>query len=159
MTAPPPGPRDPDDRPPHPDDPYAPVDYPDSPGEPARYAGPPPPGYPPPPPGYGYPPPYRGFYGDPYDPYRQAAPSGTNGMAIGSLVTSILAVPTMFFCIGFPLAIAGIVLGIVALTQTKRTAQAGGGLAIAGIVIGALTLVVGVVLVVAVAASGNYSDF
>ena len=170
MTAPPPGPGDPDGRPPHPDDPYAPVDYPDSPDEPHGYAGPPPPGYPPPPPGYaapgyppplsgyGYPPPHPGFYSDPYDPYRQAAPSGTNGMAIGALVTSVLAVPTIFFCLGFPLAIAGIVLGIVALTQTKRTAQAGGGLAIAGIVIGALTLVAGVILVIAVAATGNYSD-
>lgn len=177
MTAPPPGPCDPDDRPPHPDDPYAAVDYPDSPDEPSRYAGAPPPGYPPPPPGYpppppgyappgyppppsgyGYPPSHPGFYPDPYDPYRQAAPSGTNGMAIGSLVTSILAVPTIFFCVGFPLAIAGIVLGIVALTQTKRTGQGGGGLAIAGIVIGALTLVAGIVLIVAIAATGNYSD-
>ena len=172
MTAPPPGPGDADDRPRPPDDPYAPVDYPDALDEPPRYTGPPPPGYPPQPPGYpppapgypppspgyGYPPPLPGFYGDQYDPYRQPTPSGTNGMAIGSLVSSILAVPTIFFCVGFPLAIAGIVLGIVALTQTKRTAQAGGGLAIAGIVIGALTLVVGVILVIAVAATGNYSD-
>lgn len=168
MTAPPPGPGDADDRPLAPDDPYAPVDYPDSPDEPPRYSGPPPPGYPPPPAGYppppgyppplaGYGPPYPGFYGDPYDPYRQPPPSGTNGVAIGSLVTSILAMPTIFFCVGFPLAITGIVLGIVALTQTKRTAQAGRGLAIAGIVIGALTLVAGVILVIAIAATGNYA--
>jgi uncharacterized membrane protein len=63
-------------------------------------------------------------------------------MAIGSLVASLVG----FLCwLG---AIAGIVLGIVALNQIKQTHEEGHGLAIAGIAIGALSLVVGLVFFV-----------
>jgi len=110
-------------------DPYAPVDYP------APY--PSYPGYPPPPvnPGYptNYPPPYPGYPVDPYDPYRIAAPAGTNGKAIGSLVTSLVG---LLFC-GLP-SIAAIVLGVIAMRETRRTGQDGYGMALAGTIIGGL---------------------
>lgn len=84
----------------------------------------------------------------PYGAYPQAPMvTGTNGLAIGSLVTS---------CFGFLYglsAIVGIILGIIALNQIKQTGQQGRGLAIAGIVVGGawvalfLILVVGLVVV------------
>ncbi|TGD88021.1 DUF4190 domain-containing protein [Mycolicibacterium sp. CH28] len=132
---------------------YPPPSYP-----PPGYA--PQPGYPPqmPPPGYpagpapypgpqyggGYPPPppppqqygaapYPGGYGYP------APDSGTNPMAIASLVASVIGV----LCgIG---SIVGIVLGGVALSQIKQTRQGGYGLAIAGIVVGVATLIIGLI--------------
>lgn len=143
-------------------DPYAPVDYPtdsggQSPGYPQpgypppsyQQAGYPQPGYPPP--GYpqaGYPPPgyppqnqpyqggYPGGYGNPYDPYAPARPVGTNGKAIAALVTSVAG---LAFC-GLP-SIVGLVLGVLAMRETKRTGQEGHGLALAGVIVGALSIV------------------
>ena len=108
-------------------DPYAPVDYPASYPPPAGY-----PGYP-----TGYPPPYQCYYqGYPVDPYRFTAfpePVGTNGKAIGALVASLVG---LLFC-GLP-SIAGIVLGVIAMRETRRTGQDGYGMALAGTVIGSL---------------------
>ena len=128
---------------PHPPvDPQAPVNYPEfAPPYPPQppYPSQPPPGppygYPPPPPGYGAPP----YYPGPYDPYQGYQPGHqqTNGLAVASLTTSIVGIPLGFLCyLGLPLAIAGIVLGIVSLSQVNRTHQQGRGLAIAGIEIG-----------------------
>src|SRR5262249_45815910 len=127
---------------------YSPPGYP--PGYPAEYPPPmpPPPGYgqppgygalPYPPGGYG-PPPYPGGYPGGYYPtpdYQPALQSGTNGLAIASLVSSF----TGFLCC-FIGSILAIVLGVVALNQIKQTRQEGYGLAVTGIVIGAGTLVV-----------------
>ena len=82
---------------------------------------PPPPGAPGGPgaqpwPGYAYPPP--------------PAQAGTNGFAIASLVLGLIA--------AFPL---GIIFGIVALAQIKRSGQQGKGLAIAGIVLSVVWLI------------------
>ena len=133
-------------------------------------SGYPPPGYPPPsypPPGYspqpgypppgqpqgGYPPPYGGSYppsapppqpqfgGQPYPggfdyPSPQA---GTNTMAISSLVASVVG---LLCGVG---SIVGIVLGVLALNQIKKTRQAGYGLAIAGIVVGVATLIISMI--------------
>jgi len=61
----------------------------------------------------------------------------TNGMAIASLVVSIVAA---FFGLGF----IGLILGIVANNQIKASngRQKGSGLAIAGIVVGCLSLII-----------------
>jgi hypothetical protein len=145
----------PDGTPP-PTDPYTPVDYP------AHYPQQPPPVYPspyPPPTGYGYPPPGYpppGYPVDPYDPYRPTKPPGTNGKAIASLVTSVAGL----LCCGLP-AIAGLILGIIAMRETKRTGQDGNGLAIAGVVIGALVIVgylayVVIMIGVGIASSPDY---
>jgi hypothetical protein len=111
----------------------------------------PPPGYPgfPPPGPYG-PPPDQG-YGQPgefpagdqygYD-YGRTQQTGTNTMAIASLVTSVLGIVP--FCGGI-LSIVGIVLGAVALSQIKETRQEGYGIAVAGIVVGVAMLIVGLI--------------
>jgi Domain of unknown function (DUF4190) len=129
---------------------YPPIDYPPPPYEPpgAPFGYPPPPGYGygGPPPGYGYGPPlypggyypapdYRGAYGP-----QAAAQSGTNGMAIASLISSFTG---LLCCIG---GIVGIVLGIIALDQIKRTRQDGYAIAVAGIVIGIATLIVALIV-------------
>lgn len=118
----------PESTPPFPD-PYAPVDYP------ANYPPLPPPVYPTPyPPAAGYP--YPPYTGDPYDPYRPLKPPGTNGKAIAALVCSLAG---LLFC-GLP-SIAGIILGIVAMRETKRTGQDGFALAVAGLAIGTVIVV------------------
>ncbi|MEU0498693.1 DUF4190 domain-containing protein [Mycobacterium sp. NPDC006124] len=110
---------------------YPPPGYP-QPGHPQ--GGYPPPGYPPP--GYpppGYPPQYQGGYA--YDPYAPARPAGTNGKAIAALVTSLVG---LFFC-GVP-AIFGLILGVIAMRETRRTGQEGHGMALAGVIVGALAV-------------------
>lgn len=156
--------------------PYPAVDYPNDPGlpppvhpdghVPPGYAPPPPytpPGYAGPgyavPPGYSgppeYPAPYTGGYGygpDPYDPYRPAKPFGTNGKAIAALTTSLVG---LVFC-GVP-SIVGLILGIVAMRETRRTGQDGYGLALAGVIVGGLVtagFVLYVLFVIGIAASG-----
>ena len=106
-----------------------------------------PPSYPPPPPpppgGYGYPPPQQpGGYGyPPQGPGYPQQSSGTNGMAIASLVCSLLG----WLCVIGP--ILGLVFGFIALNQIKQTGQGGRGMALAGIIIGVLVIVVGIILV------------
>lgn len=103
--------------------PYGPV--------PPQFGAPPygtPAGYPPPPYTYGY----------GYAPQQ----GGTNGMAIAAMVCGICG----FACL-VP-GLVGIILGIVALPQIKRSGQSGRGMAIAGIVVGALWIVGFVVLVI-----------
>lgn len=91
-------------------------------------------GYGPPPPGYAYPSPYG------YPPAPQ--PSGTNGLAIASLVTSLLGFV-------FPVlpAVLAIIFGFVSLSQINKSGQGGRGMAIAGIVIGFLWVALYVVLI------------
>ncbi|XVS65340.1 DUF4190 domain-containing protein [Actinosynnema sp. CA-299493] len=82
----------------------------------------------------------------PYQPqpgYYPPQPAPTNGMAIAALITAFLFSP------------AGIVLGVVARKQIRRTGEQGWGMATAGLVIGVvltvlwvLALVLWVVLVV-----------
>jgi hypothetical protein len=171
-----------------PAEPYPPVDYPANyptpgyadapPAYPTTPAYPPPPSaYPPPQGAYpspsgGYPPPYPSPYPgnaggyppppypgyNPYDPYGQNKPQGTNGKAIAALVT---AVGGLVLC-GLP-SIAGIILGIIAMRETKRTGQDGYGLALAGLIIGSLVVVLGIVyvifIVVIAANSSSYSTY
>jgi uncharacterized protein DUF4190 len=139
---------------------YGPPGYPDASAY-GRPSYPPPPQYGPaspsgyghqpqsgygPPPGYGGPPGYPAPY-DPYSAYQDPARQ-TNGLAIGSLVTSIAGIPLAFFCgIGLLASIVGIVLGAVALNQIKQTHQEGRGLAIAGIAVGAAALVLTLIVI------------
>ena len=102
----------------------------------------------------GLPPPvYPGAAGYPgYAPYPPTKPPGTNGKAIAALVTSLLGL----VCCGLP-SIAGLVLGVIGMRETKRTGQDGYGLALAGAVIGGLVtagLVLMVLLWIGVIASG-----
>ncbi|MGX9787270.1 DUF4190 domain-containing protein [Mycobacterium sp. MMS18-G62] len=96
-------------------------------------AGLPPPVYPPP----VYPPPYPGAYypGYPgaYDPYRPTKPPGTNGKAITALITAVAG----FFCCGLP-SIAGLIFGVIAMRETRRTGQDGYAIALVATIIGGL---------------------
>jgi uncharacterized membrane protein len=77
-----------------------------------------------------------------YD-YRAGHPRdlpGTNTLAILSLIASVVSL----FCVVS--SAVGIVLGVVAISQIKRTHQEGQGLAIAGIVLGVASLLVYLVL-------------
>jgi hypothetical protein len=130
-------------------DPYAPIDYPPT------YPSMRPP-YPLSPQGYpspAFPPPYQPPYGtDPYDPYRVGHPQGTNGQAIGALVAAILGVPLCFCAIP---SIVAVVLGIVAMNETRRTGQDGHGMALAAVIIGGITLAIAVVIWIASAFTPN----
>jgi|SRR5215208_7828418 len=112
-------------------EPDPPLDYPPDPGLP-------PPVYPPPyPAAAGYPgyPGAPGFYPGAYDPYRPTKPPGTNGKAIAALITSLLGL----LCCGLP-SIAGLILGIVGMCETKRTGQDGYAIALVGTIIGGLAV-------------------
>ncbi len=88
----------------------------------------------------------------PYDPYRAGKPLGTNGKAIASLVTAL---GGLVFC-GLP-SIAGLILGIIAMRECKRTGQDGYGLALAGTIVGALvTVMIALyfIFIIGLAASG-----
>lgn len=145
---------------PPPVDPNAPVDYPANYPPVPPYPSPtyPPGGYPPPPPGYPppFPSPYQGYGGDPYDPYRQTRPSGTNGQAIGALVASLVG---LLFCMCAIPSIVGVVLGILAMNETKRTGQEGHGLALAAVIIGGIGLALAVVIWIASALSPSSSSY
>lgn len=92
---------------------------------------------PPPPPAYGQ------------GGVSPAAPTGTNTLAIVSLVLSLLGV-----CCGIG-SIIGIILGFVALGQIKKTGQNGSGMAKAGIIIGFITMAIGIIYVIWAISSGN----
>lgn len=117
--------------------PYAPIDYPSV-----------QPSYPPPAPGYGPPPfpaPYQGYGTDPYDPYRTGRPPGTNGVAVAALVVSLAGL--MFTC-GFTSPVS-LILGIVAMRDTKRTGQEGHGMALAAVIISGVTIALWVIVLFA----------
>ncbi|MUL75608.1 DUF4190 domain-containing protein [Mycolicibacterium sp. CBMA 226] len=130
---------------PQPAPPASPFPGPPGPPPPGFYGAPPagpygpPPGMAPP----GYPPP-AGFLPPPlYSSYP--SPPSNDGMAIGSLVCSLVAIPLYFMCFIGPIgSLLGIILGIVALMQSRgRPRTNGRTMAIAGIAIGAVTIVVG----------------
>lgn len=80
--------------------------------------------------GYGTPSAYGG--GAPYSP-----PTPTNGMAIGSLVTSIVgAVGCFCYGLGGVLGLVGAILGHVSLRQIKRSGAQGRGMALTGVIVG-----------------------
>lgn len=101
-------------------------------------------------------------YGQP-QPFAPQQPPRTNGLAIASLVCGIVA------WVLFPLvaAIPAVICGHVALRQTRRHAEAGGGLAIAGLVLGWINVAVfglvlcffGVAILGCLGAAGGIAPF
>src|SRR3954469_16996948 len=98
------------------------------------------------------------------NPYEQPNPYGapayayapgprTNTLAIVGLVLS------------FVVSIAGVICSHIALSQIKRTGEAGRGLAIAGLIVGYVftafgaLYIIGVIIFVVFAASQGYSDY
>ncbi|MFD6463700.1 DUF4190 domain-containing protein [Streptomyces roseolus] len=85
--------------------------------------------------------PQAGGYGPGYQPYGyRPAQSGTNGLAIGALVSSLAG-----FCSCGAGSLIGIVLGVMALNQLKENPyQDGRGMAQAGIWVGAAGIVLNI---------------
>jgi hypothetical protein len=82
-----------------------------------------------------------------------AAPS--TGLATTALVLGLVSLPLLiFFGLGALLGIAAIVVGIVALRRVKRGEAGGRGMAIGGIVAGAVSVLLGILIVVALFAFG-----
>ncbi|MGK9147969.1 DUF4190 domain-containing protein [Plantibacter flavus] len=78
-------------------------------------------------------------YGQPQQPYGYAQPTGpkTNVMAIISLIAPF---------VGFSLV--GLVLGIIALGQIKKTGEQGRGLALAGTIVSGAVLALSVIFII-----------
>jgi hypothetical protein len=133
------------------------------PGGGGGYGGPPPGGGGyggPPPGGFGGPPPGGGGYGGGGSPFGSPGPQmppmgpgfapqgSSNGLAIGALVTGILALPTTCCCsiASLPLGIAACVMGGIALSKIKAAPQiyGGKGMALAGAICGAISILVGI---------------
>ncbi|MCH5672868.1 DUF4190 domain-containing protein [Streptomyces gilvus] len=120
-------------QPPYAQAPYAQAPYGEPPYPPGPYGAQGP---------YAQPYPYQPW-GQGYSPYNRPAP--VNGLAVASLVLGILCcVPA-----------AGLLLGLIALGQIRRTGERGRGMAVAGSVLSSL----GVALWVLTLATGNVSDF
>jgi hypothetical protein len=131
--------------------PTIPVSVPGTPSTPPGSASPPTSGYglPPGAPGYG-PPPSPAGYGYPTG-YGYLPVQKTNGLAVASLVCSLLWV----FGLG---AVLAVVFGSISLTQIKRSnnMQRGRGLAIAGIIVGVLGLLAVALFIVVVVAVDHH---
>ncbi|MEU4343576.1 DUF4190 domain-containing protein [Nocardia sp. NPDC023852] len=91
-------------------------------------------------------------YQSPYQPYG-APVQGTNGMAIGALISSLVG----FVTCGIG-SLVGIILGAVALNQIKQSGQEGRGMALAGIWIGVGAIVLVILWFVVVIIVGSTSS-
>jgi hypothetical protein len=78
--------------------------------------------------------------------FRQSPP--TNGLALGSLITSVAGAVTGPFACGITLlaCIVGPVLGFVALGQIRESGENGRGMAIGGIVVGIVAIALTVLI-------------
>ena len=123
------------------------------------YSAPVPPGaapgpYPAPPgyaPGGGYPAPQAG-YAPAYGYAGYAPPPRTNGLAVTSMVSSLVGVALSWTAVLALGVVVGVITGHIALRQIARTGERGRGMALAGVIIGwisigfALMIVLGVVI-------------
>ncbi len=84
------------------------------------------------------------------------APSGqkTNALAVVALVLAILSI---FISWTFLFAIIGLILGIVAKGQIKKNNESGKGAATAAVVISSISIVFGIIIIVAFVALGFYA--
>ncbi|MBL1073456.1 DUF4190 domain-containing protein [Nocardia sp. 2] len=155
-------------------DPFAqqPYGQQSSPSNPAAY----PPPAPAPAPGYGYSSggyqqpgsggypqqPASGYPGMPgYQPYGYPQQgTGTNGLAIAALVTSLIGLLSVFFCAFIPIIpVVGLILGVIGFNQVKTSGQDGKGMALAGIWVGVAGIVISIgfwVLIAIGVASSSY---
>jgi hypothetical protein len=84
-----------------------------------------------------------------------APAAASTGLATTALVLGIVSLPLLvFFGLGALLGIAAIVVGIVALRRANRGEAGGRGLAIGGIATGAVSVLLGVLIVIALFAFG-----
>lgn len=86
----------------------------------------------------------------------------TSGMAVTSLVTGIIALISSFVpllnLLSFPFVLLAIIFGAIGLWQTVKGTKGGKGLAVAGLVLGVLALLVTVVMYGSAASVADSSD-
>jgi hypothetical protein len=91
---------------------------------------------------------YQPYGGPPAHVYAgpplYAPPQQTNGLAIASMVVSIVALP---FCFGLP-GIVGAIMGHVARRQVAQRNEQGAGFALAGIIVGWISFALFIAIVV-----------
>lgn len=78
--------------------------------------------------------------------------NGSKGLSIAAMIFGILGI--LCCCIGFPFAIIGLILAIIALAKKK----AGKGMAIAGLIMSIITLIVSIMCVVSLIPMAPYMD-
>jgi hypothetical protein len=80
----------------------------------------------------------------PIQPATLTAPPKPSVLAIISLCLGIVSIPLIFVCIGWFTALAGLILGIIALVniQSSNGAIKGKGLAIGGLISSVLSMVI-----------------
>ncbi|WP_240376279.1 DUF4190 domain-containing protein [Bacillus piscicola] len=85
-----------------------------------------------------------------YNENNPAQPVTTNGKAITSLVLGILSVVCIFliFFLSPLFGIVGLIFGIMAMKEVKRTGQSGRGMAIAGIVCSSTGIMLSLFLII-----------
>ena len=111
-----------------------------------------PPGYPPPPyqpPNQAYAAPaYQYAPGDPYGyPQYQTPYRPMEGLAIASMVVSLVGVVTMcLYGFGGLVGVVGAILGHVARRRIQRTGANGGGMALTGIIVGWIAAAIGTLI-------------
>ena len=95
--------------------------------------------------------PQPGGYGAPPLPH-------TDGLAIGSLVSSIVGALLIIFCFGLAGTIAGFVMGLISRNRIKASngALTGEGMALAGMIIGGVATVAYIGVIVLVVATGSF---
>ncbi len=94
-----------------------------------------------------------------YQQYQTPVQPQSNGMAVGSLICGILGIllSCCLWYIAIPLAIAGLVLGILVIKNKKG----GKNLAIVGIVLSAISIIIGIfaaIMVIAVLTNPKFGS-
>ncbi len=97
--------------------------------------------------------PTPGQYQQPYTQYQQPLPNKNNGLAIASMVCGIitLLISCCLWYISLPVAIVGLVLGIISI----KNQNGGKGMAIAGLILCGITILVSLLLIITCAALGE----
>ncbi len=86
-----------------------------------------------------------------YPPY--AYPQPVNGLAIASLVVSVVAMVGLCgYGLGGYLGVVGLVLGVVARRQIRERGNGGAGLALAGVIVGSIATAIAVLATLALIA-------
>lgn len=93
-------------------------------------------------------------YQQPGNQYEE--PKKNNGLAIGSMVCGIVSMLiSCIFYIALPVAVVGLILGIISL----RNKKGGKGMAIAGIITSCITLLFCILIIIGVGALMGNEDF
>lgn len=89
-------------------------------------------------------------YSQQYPAYVESQ-DDSNGMGVASLVMGII---SLVCCSSFIFSVLGIVFGIISLSRKKTN----NGIAVAGVVLSAVSIIIGIVIICVLFATGAYAD-